>query len=151
MDYYLINDEPKLREYADNLYLYRQLSPGEKALLAKRLPDMRLLVRKAFLDEYKAAAENVLDVSFDTILAGSSMKAEQPPPPPPPAAGPSTVAFGSAQARAAPEVVPVQRFQMTGTHRKMDTAMQARLTALAYAQQQAAAVGMSANNFGKQK
>ncbi|KAI8138055.1 hypothetical protein BJV82DRAFT_717646 [Fennellomyces sp. T-0311] len=106
MDLYLIDDLTGLRKFVDSVYLYKNLSTVEKALLAKRFPELLPITLQAFKD----ADINQSDVNFDTVLAGSALQVEQepiaisemalPPPPPPPGA-PSGFGFGSAIAAGA--------------------------------------------------
>ncbi|KAI9498263.1 hypothetical protein BDB00DRAFT_801811 [Zychaea mexicana] len=84
MDYYLLDDRTSLQSYADSINLYEELSVYEKALLAKKIPELLPVTLQAFLDTYTPKS----DANFDAVLAGSTL--QQPgmplgaPPPPPP-------------------------------------------------------------------
>ncbi|CAO3639136.1 unnamed protein product [Cunninghamella echinulata] len=68
MDDYLIDAE--LTKYANNLHSYQLLSTAEKALLAKRVPDILPVVLRHFKDTFEPPLS---DEPFDTVLAGNAL------------------------------------------------------------------------------
>ncbi|KAI9271588.1 hypothetical protein BDA99DRAFT_602382 [Phascolomyces articulosus] len=70
IDYYLLEDMTTLRTYADSIHLYEELTIYEKALLAKKIPDLLPVTLQAFLDAYTPTS----DSNFDAVLAGSSLQ-----------------------------------------------------------------------------
>ncbi|KAI9304785.1 hypothetical protein BJ944DRAFT_240240 [Cunninghamella echinulata] len=75
MDDYLIDAE--LTKYANNLYAYQLLSTAEKALLAKRVPDILPVVLRHFKDTFEPPLS---DEPFDTVLAGNTLNLPPPSP-----------------------------------------------------------------------
>lgn len=75
MDLYLADED--LSAYATDLYKYQKLTTIEKALLAKRVPEMVPVIVQAFKDEYKPPSETTLDRRFDAILGASVLNVEQ--------------------------------------------------------------------------
>ncbi|CAO3614855.1 unnamed protein product [Cunninghamella blakesleeana] len=98
MDDYLIDAD--LTKYSNNLYSYKKLSTVEKALLAKRVPDILPVVLQSFKDTFEPPLS---DQPFDTVLAGNSLNLPPPPsptgrlPPPPPPSAPADMPFGFQQ------------------------------------------------------
>ncbi|CAO3597469.1 unnamed protein product [Absidia cylindrospora] len=66
MDDYLIDAD--LTKYATDLYLFHQLNVAEKALLAKRVPQILPMVLQLFKDNHQPSLS---DQPFDTVLAGN--------------------------------------------------------------------------------
>ncbi|ORZ25651.1 hypothetical protein BCR42DRAFT_485784 [Absidia repens] len=66
MDDYLIDAD--LTKYATDLYLFHQLNVAEKALLAKRVPQILPMVLRLFKDNHQPSLS---DQPFDTVLAGN--------------------------------------------------------------------------------
>ncbi|KAI7875308.1 hypothetical protein K492DRAFT_211014 [Lichtheimia hyalospora FSU 10163] len=73
MDLYLVDED--LSAYTTDLYMYQKLTTIEKALLAKRVPEMVPVVVQAFKDAYEPPSETTVDRRFDTILGGSVLDA----------------------------------------------------------------------------
>ncbi|KAG0175637.1 hypothetical protein DFQ28_006599 [Apophysomyces sp. BC1034] len=66
MDIYLLDQS--LDKYKENMHLYQRLTNAEKALLARKIPELLPVVRQTFLDVYTPPPRQVRDQSFDAIL-----------------------------------------------------------------------------------
>lgn len=74
MDLYLADED--LSVYTTDLYMYQKLTTIERALLAKRVPEMLPVILQAFKDEYVPPSEKKVDSRFDTVLGASALNIE---------------------------------------------------------------------------
>lgn len=74
MDLYLADED--LSVYITDLYMYQKLTTIERALLAKRVPEMLPVILQAFKDEYEPPSEKKVDSRFDTVLGASALNIE---------------------------------------------------------------------------
>lgn len=74
MDLYLADED--LSVYTTDLYMYQKLTTIERALLAKRVPEMLPVILQAFKDEYEPPSEKKVDSRFDTVLGASALNIE---------------------------------------------------------------------------
>ncbi|KAI9312675.1 hypothetical protein BX666DRAFT_1880893 [Dichotomocladium elegans] len=72
MDTYLLDED--LTMYANDICLYGTLSMIEKALLAKRMPELLPVTLKEFQGVYQPPSEKTMDRQFEMILARGALR-----------------------------------------------------------------------------